>query len=167
MTKASGLLFGAVILLSLAMMTVNNVGGALVEKALASEGVLIALGAGSFLAMIVADVYLAPWKVAAAAGNPMMGIAASISVMHRHLPWALGFFFAIMLPPMVVHYALNFGAIGLPSPAMWAILAVDSAVTAFLAILLAAALFRIARLAAGAAAAGLPTLPATGSTARA
>ena len=147
-TRTSALLFGAVILLSLSMMVLNTIGGTLVTQMAGSEASVLGIGLAAFLAMIVVDTYLAAWKVAAALGNPRVTIAASFRIMHRHVPWSLAYFFAIMLPLMILHYALNIGAIGLGSFTMWGMLAIDSVVASYLGILLSAAVYRMARRAA-------------------
>ncbi len=154
-TRTSASLFGGVILLSSAMMVLNSIGGTLVTQVAGSEATIFGIGLAAFLGMVVFDTYLAAWKVAAALGNPGLNIAASFRLMHRHVPWSLAYFLAMMLPLMVVHYALNIGAIGLAPGAMWTMLAFDSLVTAYLAILLSAAVFRMAHRAAEKAGANL------------
>lgn len=147
-TRMSALLFGAVILFCLASMVLQTAGGSLLALVAESDGMLIGLGFAGFLMLIVIDTYLAAWKVAAALGNPGVTVAASFRLMHRHVPWSLGFFFAMMLPLMILHYALNIGAIGAAAAPMWAMLAFDSVVAAYLGIVLSATVYRTAERAA-------------------
>lgn len=147
-TPASALLFGSVVLVSVALMALSNIGGAWMSQAAGSQGMLLGAGLAAFVGMIVVDTYLAAWKVAAALGNPRLTIAGSIRMMHRHIPWSVAYYLAMLLPLMIFHYALNIAAIGAPDGPMWSILAFDSVVTAYLGILLSAAIYRLSRRAA-------------------
>lgn len=63
--------------------------------------------------------------------------------------WAsLGLLLAGVLPAMAVHYALGYAAEGRPEPLVWALMLVDSAVVAFLALALASTYFTLYRRAA-------------------
>ena len=143
-TRMSALLFGAVMLFSLAMMAVQWIGGTLLGQWITDQGQLLAAGTFSLFALMLLETYLAGWKSAAALGNPAMTVPVSARIMHPRLFRSFGFTIAMMMPLMIVHYALNFAAIGVPAGAMWAILIVDSAVAAFLGIVLAATIYRIA-----------------------
>jgi hypothetical protein len=147
-TRTSALLFGAVLLFSLAMMALQHIGATLLGGAIENQGRLLLVGLVSLLVLFALEVYLVAWKTAAALGNPRINMAGSIRLMNRHVPWGFGFTLLMMMPLMILHYALNFAAIGAGAGAMWAILVIDSAVAAFLGIVLAATLYRIARRAA-------------------
>jgi len=143
-TRSSALLFGAVLLFNLAFMAVQRIGGTLLGQWITDPGQLLLTGTIGVFALMLLETYLAGWKSAAALGNPRMTVPMSAQVMHPRLLRSFGFTFAMMMPLMIVHYALNVAAIGVPAGAMWAILAVDSAVATFLGIVLAATLYRIA-----------------------
>jgi len=153
-TRPSAFLFGAVMLFSAAMMAVQWIGGTLLGQWIADPRQLLMTGTFSLLALMILETYLAGWKSAAALGNPRVTVPVSARVMHPRLLRSFGFTIAMMMPLMIIHYALNFAAIGIPAGAMWAILIVDSAVAAFLGIVLAATIYRIASRAAEDA--GLP-----------
>lgn len=144
-SRMSALLFSAVLLFGLAMMALQQAGGALLGQLIESEARLLAAGVIAFFALMLLEIYLAAWKVAAALGNPTINVAASVRLMRRHVLWGFGFTLLMMMPLMIAHYALNIAAIGLGAGAMWTILVVDSAVTAFLAIVLGATVYRVAR----------------------
>ena len=148
-TRTSATLFGAVMLFSIAMMVVQRVGGTLLGQWVTEPTQLLATGTFSLFALMLVESYLAGWKSAAALGNPDVTVPVSARVMHPRLFRSFGFTLVMMMPLMIVHYALNVAAIGLPTGAMWAILVVDSAVAAFLGIVLAATIYRIAHRAAG------------------
>lgn len=147
-TRSSALLFGAVLLFNLAFMAAQRVGGSLLSQSIADPGQLLITGALGVFAMMLLETYLAGWKSAAALGNPGVTLPVSARVMHPRLLRSFGFTLAMMIPLMIVHYALNFAAIGVPAGATWAILVLDSAVATFLGIVLAATLYRIAHRAA-------------------
>ena len=63
----------------------------------------------------------------------------------------------VVLPLMVVHYALGLGAIGRPAALVWPMLALDALEVSFLGAAMIACQFVIARRAA--ARAGVPLLP--------
>jgi hypothetical protein len=98
----------------------------------------------AYLMSLVLDIYLAGWKAGAALGNKRLNIPASIRVMHGSFWWSLAFLILTMLPVMVLHYGLNFVAIGRESTALWALLILDSAVVAYLGLILAIATFMVA-----------------------
>lgn len=157
-TRTSALLFGAVLLFSLATMALQRVGGPLLAQVIANERWLIAAGLAGLLGLMLLETYLAAWKAGAALGNPRLTAGRSVGIMHPRVLRSFGFTLAMMTPLMIIHYALNFAAIGAAPAAMWTILAIDSAVAASLGIVLAATIYRIAHRAADAA--GGPLTPA-------
>ena len=156
-TRTSALLFAAVLLFSCAMMAVQRVGGALLAEAIPSEGRLLLAGLLGILALMVVETFLVAWKAGAALGNPRLTAGRSFAIMRPRLLRSFGFTLAMLVPLMIVHYALNFAAIGVAPAIMWTILVVDSAVAAFLGIVLAATIYRLA--ARAAADAGVSLLP--------
>jgi hypothetical protein len=140
----SARLFAGVLGWGLATGAVQLFGGDLIGP-FASGRVAIFIGAAYFLALLVCDTYLNVWKVGAALGNERLTFIASFRIMHGNLWWSLLYFIAMFLPLMVVHYALNFLAIGRPPALMWATLGVDALTVGYLGIVLTATTYFIAR----------------------
>lgn len=109
------------------------------HRSVAIALVLLLVGSMAF------EVCLNSWKAAAAVGNGAIGFGRSIALTRGRCWWALGITLATVLPPMVVHYALAFAALG-RSPA-WtvAVLAADSLLVAGMGALMATSTFVIAR----------------------
>ena len=123
----------------------------------------VAAGIAATLCLFVFDALLAPWKVGAALGNAELGFVRSIQLVGRQIWWAMAFIVLAVLPPMILHYAFFFLAIGAPESAAWAILAVDSLLVGYLGAVIAAVNVAIARRAA--ARAGLEIAPRSAATA--
>jgi hypothetical protein len=104
----------------------------------------IFIGAAFFLVLLVCDTYLTVWKVGASLGNERLSFIASFRIMHGNFWWSLLYFVVMFLPLMVVHYALNFLAIGRPPALMWATLGVDALAVGYLGIVLTATSYVIA-----------------------
>lgn len=83
--------------------------------------------------------------MAAALGNPALGPVRSIRMIAPRLAWSLAFSVAMFLPMMIVHYALSGLAIGQAPAMVWLLMAADSLVVGYLARILAATSFLIAR----------------------
>jgi hypothetical protein len=115
---------------------------------------VIAASIASFLVQLV----LAPWKIAAALGNPAIGFARSIRLSLRHILWALVFVMLAELPLLALHYGLFLGAIGRASIIVWPMALFDAIVVAYVGVLIVAASFVLARRTT--AAAGVSLLPA-------
>lgn len=76
------------------------------------------------------------WGVASSLGNPAIGLAASVRLMARHLPWTIALQLIAMLPLMVVHYAAAAAAMMGPKPLLWPILVADSLLVGYLSALI-------------------------------
>ena len=150
-------LFAFVMLFGLAWTLVSLWGGDLLRLIGLGEQAM-ALGVALGLIGFVLSILLAPWKVGAALGNREMGFVRSIGLVGLGVWWGVVFAILALLPPMVLHYAFAFLAIGAPPAAAWAILAVDSLLVGYLGAIIAAIDVAIARRAAEQAGAGL--LPA-------
>jgi hypothetical protein len=73
------------------------------------------------------------WGTAAALGNPRIGPLRSVHVMAPRLLWTLAFELAVMLPPMIPHYALAALTIGASKTALGVLLTLDAALVAYIA----------------------------------
>jgi hypothetical protein len=146
--RESARLFVGVVLLGIAIGLVQQFGGTVLAPLTGDGAILVALGFAFFLGAMLLDTCLAVWKVGAALGNPLLTIAASFRVMHGHVWWSLGFSIVMMMPLMIVHYALNGFAVGRPVGVQWALLAVDSLVVGYLGLVLATTVYLIAERAA-------------------
>ena len=106
-----------------------------------------AMKAGVTLALLsfVLNVMLAPWMVGAALGNAEPGFLRSIRLVGRDVWWGLLFTLATILPPMALHYACAFLAIGAAPAAAWAVFAIDSVLVGYLGAIIAATNVAIAR----------------------
>jgi hypothetical protein len=116
-----------------------------------------AMKAGITLTLLsfIVNVMLAPWFVGAALGNSRLGFLRSIRLVGWDVWWGALFSIAAILPPMVLHYAFAFLAIGAAPSAAWAIMAVDSVLVGYLGAVIAATHVAIARRAAARAGAEL------------
>lgn len=90
------------------------------------------VGMGLILAWSVVGVYLTAWSVAWPLGNRAIGPIRSFAVMRGSFWRTLGYMLACALPPMALHYALGYGAIGRPAWLVWGMMAVDALVVGFL-----------------------------------
>lgn len=117
-----------------------------------------AMNASASLVGSVLGIYLMAWGVAWAVGNASIGPLQSIRIMHGSFWRTVVLFIAGTLPLMAVHYALGYAAIHFGAPAFdWTLMAVDSIVTGFLALTMAASSVAAVRHAAERA--GLSLLP--------
>ena len=82
----------------------------------------------------ISGVYLIAWNVAWAAGNASIGPIRSIGIMAGSFWWAIALMIAGVLPLIVVHYALGFGAIFAPAIFDWPLLILDALAVGFLAL---------------------------------
>ena len=105
----------------------------------------MAIGVAFGLVGFILSILLAPWKVGAALGNAELGFVRSIGLVGWGVWWGVIFALLALLPPMVVHYAFAFLAMGAPPAAAWAILAVDSLLVGYLGAIIAAIDIAIAR----------------------
>lgn len=141
------------LLKGLGIVILVQVGGELVVMALGAamgqvlhpEGIgpRIALLAGPILVWILVATYLYPWYVGLLAEDSAMTLRRSIDGIRGRLWSSFGLFLAGFLPAMIVHYALGYAAVGRPEPLVWALMLVDSAVVALLALLIASAYYSL------------------------
>ena len=143
--RRSALLFLGVVLLGIALGLVQQFGGALLSPLVSNPRALLAIGLAYFAASFALEIYLTGWKVGAALGNSRLSIPASFRIMHGNFWWSLGFSIVMILPLMVLHYALNIIAIGKAAAPLWAILAADALVVGYLGLVLATTSFLIAQ----------------------
>ena len=151
-------LYALVLLWSLGWLAVDLWGGAVLRAIGIAARPILWTGIAVFAATFVFETYLTVWKTGAALGNPALGFVRSIRMVHGQFWWSLGLTLFVILPLMVVHYALGLGAIGRPAALLWPMLALDALEVAFLGAAMIACQFVIARRAA--ARAGVPLLPA-------
>ena len=131
-----------------AMAIVQLFGGAVLAPYVPDAPTLALVGFGFVLVLTALEIYLMVWKAGASLGNPRLTIAASFRIMHGSFWWSLGFFVAMFLPLMILHYGLNALAVGRPDAILWPILVFDSLVVGYLGIVLAAVIYVTARRAA-------------------
>jgi hypothetical protein len=139
----SAQLFAGVIAWSLGTGLLQLFGGGLIAPFATGRAAMI-IGAVFALALLVFDIYLTAWKVGAALGNERLTFIASFRIMNGNFWWSLGYFVLMFLPLMVIHYALNFLAVGRPVFQLWAILGFDALVVGYLGIVMVAISFVIA-----------------------
>lgn len=97
------------------------------------------------LASTAFEVTLSAWKVSAATGDGSVGFVPSIRLMRGHYWWSLGMTIAATIPAMVLHYALAFAALGRGPAATAGVLIADSLLVGYMAPVMAAAVFAVAR----------------------
>lgn len=137
-------LFAIVLLFEAAMLLVQERSGVWLAELVPPGAALLFAALAAMLVAMFLELYLAAWKTGAALGNPRLTIFASARAMHGRIWWSFGFTLAMMIPLMIVHYALNGFAIGRAPALAWAMLAVDSLLVGYLAALLPAAVFVVA-----------------------
>lgn len=90
------------------------------------------------ISSVVIGVLFTPWSVAAAAGDERAGPLWSTRIAGRSFFWGLGFSLLVSIPVLVVHYALDLGAIGKSSSVAIAMLTGDALFVGALATVVAA-----------------------------
>lgn len=113
--------------------------GLWVPVALESAGVQStgALLATFFVVQTVLALLWSGWTATAPVGRDVLSPGASSRLMARRLPWAFAFWLLASLPPMTLHYALNYLAFGKAAALAWALILVDGLVVGFLAFIVA------------------------------
>ena len=134
-------LFALVLLFHAAMVVAQNWAGQGLGMAFAPGWPLIFAGLTAMLVAMALELLLAGWKVGSALGNREMGLAASARLMRGNLGWSFAFSLAIFFPAMILHYALNILAIGRGAAIAVPMLALDSLLVGYLAVLLPASVF--------------------------
>lgn len=89
-----------------------------------------------------------PWYVGLLTEDRTMSLRRSARATRSRLPSVFGCLLGGFLPLMIVHYAIGYGARGRPVPLIWSLMAIDAAIVALLAAMLAASYFTIYRRAA-------------------
>ena len=89
-------------------------------------------------AWTVFGVYLVAWTVAWTLGNVAIGPLRSIRIMHGFFWRTVVYMLAGVMPLIVVHYALGYGAMGRPEWLMWPMMIVDAWVVGLLALTMTA-----------------------------
>lgn len=140
----SARLFAAVIVYGLLVALLQHYGDRLLAPVIDDPGTVNTAILLLMLLATMADVYLAPWKVSAALGNPRIGIPTSVRLIRGGFWWSFAFSIVTMLPLMALHYALNIFAVGRGAAATWALLVLDAAVVGYLGLVLATATVMIA-----------------------
>lgn len=141
----SARLFAGVLAWGMGTAMLQLFGGDLIAPLVPSPRASIALGALFALALLVCDTYLNVWKVGASLGNARLTFIASFRIMHGNFWWSIVFFVAVFLPPIILHYLLNFLAVGRSPIAMWTTLGFDALTVGYLGILLTASSYIIVR----------------------
>jgi hypothetical protein len=141
----SARLFAGVLAYAVVMSLVNLFGGGFIAPYLPDQRTLLYIGIAFFLAATALEIWLSVWKAGAALGNEALGIGASFTVMRGNVWWSVGFFVLMFLPLMVVHYGMNFLAVGRSETMVWALMIADCLVVGYLGIVLAATVYMIAR----------------------
>jgi hypothetical protein len=88
---------------------------------------------------------LFPWYVGLLTEDRTMSLRRSVRATRSRLPVVFGCLLGGVLPLMTVHYAIAYGATGRPVALIWSLMAIDAAIVALLAAMLAASYFTIYR----------------------
>lgn len=91
------------------------------------------------------ELCVSAWKAGAALGNPRLSFWRSVAMIRGSFWWGLAMTFLTVIPLLVLHYVLFFVAIGKAPAMVWAIMALDSVVTAYLGVAMVAVTYVIAR----------------------
>ncbi|MFL9841352.1 hypothetical protein ABS767_10280 [Sphingomonas sp. ST-64] len=91
------------------------------------------------------EICLSGWKAAAAMGNPRIGFLRSITMIRGSFWWAVGVFLLTIMPLMIAHYAAFALALGAGPVRMWTVMVLDSVLTAYLGVVIAANVYVVGR----------------------
>ena len=89
------------------------------------------------LATYPLSIVILPWSVGATLGGEPTRLSEAPRLARGSILWSIGLSVAATLPPMIVHYALGYGAVGKPPGLAIPLLAVDAIVAGFLAVVIA------------------------------
>ena len=106
------------------------------------------LSGGFLLAWLVVATLLYPWYVGLLTEDRSMTLRRSAAGAFGRMWVSFGLLLAGIAPAMALHYALGYAAEGRPEPLVWALMLIDAAVVAFLALALASTYFTLYRRAA-------------------
>jgi hypothetical protein len=104
--------------------------------------------AGPLLLWLFLATLLYPWYVGLLTEDRTMTLRRSAAGTRGRMWASFGLLLAGILPAMALHYALGYAAEGRGEPLVWALMLVDAAVVAFLALALASTYFTLYRRAA-------------------
>ena len=141
-------LFAPVLLLFAVVTALSLWGGSLLRPFGADDALAMRIGIAFAVFTLVLGILLDGWKIGAAVGNPMLGPLQSIRMIAPHIGWSLAFTLVMMLPLMVAHYAILPLAIGSSPLLLWLLMAFDCLLVGYLAAVLAATSYIVARRAA-------------------
>lgn len=96
----------------------------------------------------ILSVYLSAWIIAWTLGNATIGPLRSVAIMNGYFWRTVVYMVTGVLPLMVVHYALGYGAMGCPNWLIWPMLIVDAFLVGILALTMTAPIWLGARRAA-------------------
>lgn len=108
-----------------------------------SLALYLALRIGPALVWLMLAILLYPWYVALLTEDRSMTLRRSIRGIGWGWPRAFGLFLGGILPAMALHYLLGAGAIGRSEPLVWGMMALDAALVAALALLIASTYFSL------------------------
>lgn len=97
------------------------------------------------MAGILVRTLLALWLTGTAVAAPEATLANSIRSTRGSLLWGMAFLFLGSVPPMMLHYAIGYGAVGQSKPIVAILLALDTALVGYMGVLYASLLVQIAR----------------------
>jgi hypothetical protein len=137
--------YSLVLIFSAALTVLEMQAGGLLGGAFESSRHVLLAGVGLMLAAMALELYFAPWKVGAALGRPEATLGASFKAMHGNIAWSFGLTLAMFFPVMILHYALGLLPIVLPPAAGAVLLALDSLLVGYLAILFPTTVYIVAR----------------------
>jgi hypothetical protein len=103
---------------------------------------------GPALLWLMIAILLYPWYVALLTEDRGMTLRRSIRGIGWGWPRAFGLFLGGIVPAMALHYLLGNGAMGRPVPLVWALMILDAALVAALALLIASTYFSLYQFAA-------------------
>jgi hypothetical protein len=129
---------------------VLGMGGLLAQTmgAEASRPLRLALAILPLLLWLFFAGLLYPWFVGLLTEDEAMSLRRSVRGVAGQLWATFGTFLAGLLPLMLVHYALGYGAIGQPEAIVWPMMIVDAGIVALLSVVLGSTYFTIYRRAA-------------------
>lgn len=110
-----------------------------------SKAALMPLTIAIMLVSLTLELCLSGWKAAAALGNPRIGFLRSLAMIRVSFWWAVGLFVLTVMPLMVAHYAAFALALGAGAARLWTVMVLDSLLTAYLGVVLAANCYVVAR----------------------
>lgn len=127
----------------LLVLAAGRLAGAAIDPS--SQGVRAAFLIGPLLVWLFFALLLIPWYVGLLTEDRAMTLRRSVRGTWGRLWASFGLFLAGILPAMIVHYALGYGAMNRPAALVWALMLFDAAIVAFLALAMASTYFTLYR----------------------